>query len=160
ARRGRGRRPKGSARAANRRGAPRHRRAPRRARSRRPGSRAGGGRDQRRTRALTGPEATAFEAARRACRAAEDDHTTRRPVPTQGVTVQQTGRDLWQWRVQQTPDRVFVRFGEQDWTYAEFDDEVRRLAAGLAGIGVGPGARVLVAMANAPQTIMVHVALH
>jgi acyl-CoA synthetase (AMP-forming)/AMP-acid ligase II len=74
--------------------------------------------------------------------------------------MQQTGRDLWQWRVQQTPDRPFVRFGEREWTYAEFDDDVRRLAAGLAGIGVGAGARVLVAMANAPETIMVHVALH
>lgn len=73
--------------------------------------------------------------------------------------MQETGRDLWHWRVQQTPDRPFVRFGGQDWTYAEFDDDVRRLAAGLAGIGVGPGARVLVAMANAPETIMVHVAL-
>jgi crotonobetaine/carnitine-CoA ligase len=74
--------------------------------------------------------------------------------------MQQTGRDLWQWRVQQTPDRPFVRFGKREWTYAEFDDDVRRLAAGLAGIGVGAGARVLVAMANAPETIMVHVALH
>lgn len=74
--------------------------------------------------------------------------------------MQQTGRELWQWRVEQTPDRPFVRFGQRDWTYAEFDDDVRRLAGGLGGIGVGPGARVLVAMANAPGTIRVHLALH
>ena len=39
-------------------------------------------------------------------------------------------------------DRVAVRFGERDWTYAELDAAVSRVAAHLLGTGLERGARV------------------
>src|SRR5436305_14200962 len=74
--------------------------------------------------------------------------------------MQQTGRDLWQWRAAQTPERPFVRFDGRTWTYADFDHEVRRLAVGLGAIGVEHGDRVLIAMGNQPDTLRVQLALH
>lgn len=74
--------------------------------------------------------------------------------------MQQTGRDLWQWRVERTPERPFVRFQGRAWSYDEFDHEVRRLAAGLKASGVEQGDRVLIAMGNKPDTLLVQLALH
>jgi crotonobetaine/carnitine-CoA ligase len=74
--------------------------------------------------------------------------------------MQQTGRDLWHWRVAKTPERPFVMFGGRVSTYAEFDHDVRRVAAGLRAIGVEQGDRVLIAMGNKPETLVVQLALH
>jgi acyl-CoA synthetase (AMP-forming)/AMP-acid ligase II len=70
-----------------------------------------------------------------------------------------TNRDLWRWRVQRTPERRWLWYAGQTWTYVEFDLEVRRLAAGLAELGIGPGTRVLVGMSNRPETVATHLAL-
>jgi acyl-CoA synthetase (AMP-forming)/AMP-acid ligase II len=70
-----------------------------------------------------------------------------------------TNRELWHWRVQQTPERRFLWHEGREWTYGEFDTDVRRLAAGLAQLGIGPQVRVLVGMINAPETVQVHLAL-
>ena len=48
-----------------------------------------------------------------------------------------TNGALWRWRVQSTPDRRWLWFEGRTWTYREFDDGVRRLAAGLQQMGVG-----------------------
>jgi acyl-CoA synthetase (AMP-forming)/AMP-acid ligase II len=71
----------------------------------------------------------------------------------------QTGRDLWSARVARTPARTFLRCGGRDWTYAEFDDGVRRLAAGLHDLGVQAGTRVLVALSNRPEALQVQLAV-
>jgi acyl-CoA synthetase (AMP-forming)/AMP-acid ligase II len=71
----------------------------------------------------------------------------------------ETGRDLWRWRVEQTPERIFLSFEGREWSYGAFDEDVRRLAAGLASAGVEPGAAVLVALANRPQALQVQLAL-
>ncbi len=70
-----------------------------------------------------------------------------------------TNRELWHWRVEQTPDRRFLWYEGRDWSFGEFDAEVRRLAAGLAQIGVGPGVRVLIGMTNSADAVQVHLAL-
>jgi len=76
------------------------------------------------------------------------------------------GRDLpWlltQW-VQRTPDKAFLIWapfeGEhRQWTYAEFDAEVRRLAGGLARWGIGRGSRLLIHLENCPELLMAHFA--
>ncbi|MGE0313508.1 MAG: acyl-CoA synthetase [Lautropia sp.] len=46
------------------------------------------------------------------------------------------------------PDRLAIRCGETDWTYAEFDDVCTRLALGLHANGVGAGDRVAVLARN------------
>jgi acyl-CoA synthetase (AMP-forming)/AMP-acid ligase II len=70
-----------------------------------------------------------------------------------------TNRELWHWRVQRTPDRLWLWYAGQTWSYGEFDLEVRRLAAGLGELGVGPGTRVLVGMSSRPETVATHLAL-
>jgi crotonobetaine/carnitine-CoA ligase len=42
----------------------------------------------------------------------------------------------------------------RSWTYAAFADHVERLAAGLAGRGIGAGDRVLVHLDNCPETVL------
>src|SRR5690348_16105821 len=37
------------------------------------------------------------------------------------------------------PDEVAVMYGERTWTWAEWDDRVRRCAGGLRRLGVGKG---------------------
>jgi acyl-CoA synthetase (AMP-forming)/AMP-acid ligase II len=70
-----------------------------------------------------------------------------------------TNRELWRWRVNQTPDRRWVWYAGQTWTYAEFDVEMRRLASGLTELGVRPGTRVVVGMSTRPETVLTHLAL-
>jgi crotonobetaine/carnitine-CoA ligase len=73
---------------------------------------------------------------------------------------EQTGRDLWLARVAATPRRDFLHCMGRTWTFAEFDEEVQRLAGGLQSAGVGPQTRVLVILANRPEAIQIQLALH
>jgi crotonobetaine/carnitine-CoA ligase len=70
-----------------------------------------------------------------------------------------TNKELWRWRVEQTPDRRWLWFEGETWTYGEFDLKVRRLAAGLRELGIGPGSFVLVGMTNRPETVQTQLAL-
>lgn len=51
------------------------------------------------------------------------------------------------------PDRTFLRFGDQDTTFAQFDEMVGKLAGGLGMAGIGPGDRVLVMMRNSFEMV-------
>lgn len=70
-----------------------------------------------------------------------------------------TNRELWRWRVETSPERRWLWFDGRTWTYAEFDEEVRRLATGLRDAGVGPGTSVLVGMSNRPEAVQAHLAV-
>ncbi|AVM76393.1 class I adenylate-forming enzyme family protein [Magnetospirillum gryphiswaldense] len=50
--------------------------------------------------------------------------------------------------VRATPDKIALVFSDQPVSYADLAEEVRRLAAGLTGLGVGRGSRVLVLLKN------------
>lgn len=50
--------------------------------------------------------------------------------------------------VRDWPERVFLRIDGGDVTYAQFDDQVAHLAAGLAGAGLSRGDRLFVLMRN------------
>ena len=52
-----------------------------------------------------------------------------------------------------TPDRVAIRFGARDWTYAALAGEIGRLAAALAAGGVRRGSCVALLDLNSPYTI-------
>lgn len=57
------------------------------------------------------------------------------------------------------PDRPALIFGETTWTYAALDAEVARLAAGLAGAGVGAGTAVGLLLGNRPEFVTLLLAL-
>jgi long-chain acyl-CoA synthetase len=52
-------------------------------------------------------------------------------------------------------DRLALVFGERTWTYAEFTDDARRIAAGFAAAGIGRGDRVGVLLLNRPEYLQV-----
>src|SRR5450759_5495282 len=54
--------------------------------------------------------------------------------------------------------RVALRYGEQSWTFAEFDTAADRLASGLAR-RVAPGERVIMLMANRPEYVVLQCAI-
>ena len=72
---------------------------------------------------------------------------------------ERTGRALWHGRVDATPDRIFLYCEGRSWSFAEFDLELRRLAAGLAANGVGRGDLVLVGMGNRYEALLSELAI-
>ncbi len=52
---------------------------------------------------------------------------------------------------EEAPDRVAITAGDRTWTFAELETESRRVAQGLAQLGVGPGSRVAFLDKNAPE---------
>jgi crotonobetaine/carnitine-CoA ligase len=55
--------------------------------------------------------------------------------------------------VRNYPDRTFVRFGGHDYTFAQADEQIARLAGGLKAIGLGAGDRLLVMMRNSVEML-------
>ncbi|MBA3741460.1 AMP-binding protein [Sporichthya sp.] len=55
--------------------------------------------------------------------------------------------------VRAVPDRLFLDFSGEQYTYAEFDVEVGRLAAALVELGVGFGDRVITQLDNSPDVV-------
>ncbi len=55
-------------------------------------------------------------------------------------------------------DKIALRYGEQSWTFAQFDAIADRLASGLAA-RVRPGERVIVLMANRPDYALLQCAI-
>ena len=71
-----------------------------------------------------------------------------------------TGRELWRRRVEASPDDPFLHSEGRGWSYGEFDQEARRLAAGLAEIaGVERGDLVLVGMGNRHEALLSQLAI-
>ena len=76
------------------------------------------------------------------------------------------GRDLpWllsQWS-QREPDKVFLIWSsagceDRQWTYKQFDDAVKRLAAGLEAQSLKQGQRLLLHMDNSPEFLLTYFA--
>lgn len=58
-------------------------------------------------------------------------------------------------RARDQPDATFLRFASGDHTYAAFDRDCDRVAAGLAALGVGPGDRVAALLPNCPELALI-----
>ena len=56
------------------------------------------------------------------------------------------------------PERPAIFFGEQTISYAQLAVTVERVAAGLAGLGVGRGDRVALLLPNCPQFVYAYMA--
>jgi fatty-acyl-CoA synthase len=57
------------------------------------------------------------------------------------------------------PDKTAVVYGQQRWSYRQFEERVRRLAGALAGAGVQPGDRVAFLCPNTPPLLEAHFAV-
>ena len=66
----------------------------------------------------------------------------------QDQITRQTLGDLLRRTRKRYPDKLAIRCGTTEWSYAEFDDSCNRLAAGLASLGVTTGDRVSVLARN------------
>lgn len=62
--------------------------------------------------------------------------------------------DLWEDSARRHPDRPALDFLGRVSTYAEVDDEIRRVAGGLHALGVRPGDNVALVMPNCPQNVI------
>lgn len=81
---------------------------------------------------------------------------------TTGLLAQPTSRTsigkVFQDRARKYRDRVFLKFGDQQWTYAQANATVNRYAAVLAERGVGRGDVVGLLMRNSPDTVFLMLA--
>jgi fatty-acyl-CoA synthase len=57
------------------------------------------------------------------------------------------------------PGRLAVAYGDRRWTWAEFGDEIARMAGALRRAGVGPGDRVAFLAPNVPELLAAHFAV-
>jgi carnitine-CoA ligase len=63
-------------------------------------------------------------------------------------------------QAERTPDKVFIRTAEGDFTYAQVRDRADRLAAGLASLGVHQGEPVAVLMHNSADAVFIWFAIN
>jgi fatty-acyl-CoA synthase len=66
---------------------------------------------------------------------------------------------LFERTVRVFPTKTAVIYGERRWTWAEFAEDVGRLAGALVRAGVGPGDRVAVLAPNVPALLAAHFAV-
>src|SRR5690625_3202706 len=66
---------------------------------------------------------------------------------------------VFQDRAARFGDRVFIRFGEQRWTYRDANATVNRYAAVLAARGVGHGDVVGIMLRNSPNAVLMMLAV-
>jgi crotonobetaine/carnitine-CoA ligase len=64
--------------------------------------------------------------------------------------------DLILERREQHPEQVYLRFGDQDVTWAEFADSMWRAANRLRTVGVEPGDRVALMLPNSPEFLFAY----
>ena len=84
--------------------------------------------------------------------------TTDPRIPPRNRVVTRDLLDRW---AQERPDKVFVKFSDNDetWTYREFRDMVIQTAVGLQDLGVAQGHHVLVWMPNSRENLRVYFAI-
>lgn len=62
-------------------------------------------------------------------------------------------RTVWSHAVDRTPHAVALVDGDRRYTYAELDERVRRVAAALTSLGVGPGDHVVTVLKNSDEQV-------
>jgi crotonobetaine/carnitine-CoA ligase len=78
---------------------------------------------------------------------------------TANALKEMTFREFWEDRVEATPDASFVLYGDDQWTYAEFDAWTNELANGLRAEGVGAGTHVAMLLPSTVDMLRLQLAL-
>ena len=60
-------------------------------------------------------------------------------------------RRFWESKVEKNPDKVFVYYADEEFTYSEVDAKVNQVANGFVGMGVKKGDRVCLMLRNVPE---------
>ena len=67
--------------------------------------------------------------------------------------------DVIRTRVEEHPDAVWLKFRDETYAWSEVLSNIQRAANGLLELGVRPGERVALLMANRPEFIWVHLGI-
>ena len=67
---------------------------------------------------------------------------------------------LFRQSCEERPDRIFLDFSGETFTYRQFDHEVARLATGLKAMGVERGDRICSVLENGPDAVFVWFAVN
>lgn len=57
-------------------------------------------------------------------------------------------------QAEQYPDRIYLKLGDERWTYSDIDDKANRLASGIKELGLLSGDRLAVTLPNIPEFIV------
>ncbi|MFH1624152.1 MAG: AMP-binding protein [Pseudomonadota bacterium] len=60
-------------------------------------------------------------------------------------------RTFWETKVEKNPDKVFLYYGDEEFTYNEVDAKVNQVANGFVGMGVEKGDKVCFMLRNVPE---------
>ncbi|MDF1705941.1 MAG: class I adenylate-forming enzyme family protein [Aeromicrobium sp.] len=71
-----------------------------------------------------------------------------------------TFREFWERQVDATPDREFLIYGDQRFTYTEVDQAANRVAAGLQAQGIGAGDRIALLLPSDRELLDIELAIH
>lgn len=71
-----------------------------------------------------------------------------------------TFREFWESAVDATPDREFLVYGEQRFSFDAVDQDANRVAAGLQAVGIGAGDRVGLLLPSDLTLLHIQIALH
>ncbi len=76
------------------------------------------------------------------------------PIPADMAPAPRLLTDRLDFFAHATPDADAILFGERRWSYAEWRDDIRAVAAALQDAGIGPGDHVAVLDKNHPHTLL------
>ena len=60
-------------------------------------------------------------------------------------------RTFWETKVERNPDKVFLYYGDEEFTYSEVDAKVNQVANDFVGIGVEKGDKISLMLRNVPE---------
>ena len=61
---------------------------------------------------------------------------------------------------ERAPDKLCLRFEDEEWTYQKLGDRVERFAAALGAWGLRPGDRVALFLGNSPDFLAAYLGTH
>ena len=67
--------------------------------------------------------------------------------------------DVMNRAVEQTPDKIYLKYGKSKVTFKQFREQVKRLAGGLSSIGLKKGDRAAMLLSNSIEFVVSYFAI-